>query len=209
MLHTRIAEFLTTLPNMATVESRQALLYQAGFDEELQRQIDVTGPPGQFFQSLVAILNRYGTLHDGRHAVEALLNAAKRSVGKEGQAQCEQLLGELHGVLAEKSTVHVQRDITPVPLTRSSAKPPAPAESLDTQILRVLAVYYQQHPGDTDGMLIDDVLNALPQHPPQTLQAQLFALKKKGWIGYELTPEGDSGFVWIEPKGLKIAKVNR
>lgn len=154
------------------------------------------------------MLSQYGTLEDGRHALQAILEAAKVYVGKEGQAQCEQLLRELQGLLAGKPSVAAQSEAKPASVSSSPAKPPVPAESLDTQILRVLAGYYQQHPGDPE-MNIEDVLSALPQHQLQAIQAQLFALKKKGWIDYDLNPEGNAGLVWIEPKGIKIAKVSR
>ena len=207
-LHNRIVIFLTSLPTMDDTQAQRALLSSAGLDEKLLRLIDVDGPPGQFFQLLVPILNKYGALQDGRHALQAVLEAAKAYVGQEGRAQCEQLRRELQGVLTGKQSASAQPEAKPAPTINSPNKPPAPPESLDTQILRVLAGYYQQHPGDPE-MNIEDVLSALPQHQLPTIQAQLFALKKKGWIGSDLNPEGNAGLVWIEPKGLKIARVNR
>ncbi|GAK60798.1 hypothetical protein U27_00696 [Candidatus Vecturithrix granuli] len=205
--HTRMVEFLLTLPNLDDSYAQRAFLNSAGLDPQLQQRIHVADPPSQFFHLLVPMLSQYGTLKDGRHALQAILEAAKAYVGKEGQAQCEELLRELQCLLAGKPSVAAQSEAKPASVSSSPAKPPVSAESLDTQILRVLAGYYQQHPGDPE-MNIEDVLSALPQHQLPTIQAQLFALKKKGWIGYDLTSEGSAGLVWIEPKGIKIARLD-
>ncbi len=79
------------------------------------------------------------------------------------------------------------------------------SESLDTSILRTLYTYYQKHPGDPE-MSIDDLIREIPGHHVETVRTELFSLKKKGWIGYDLTASGTAGLVWIEPKGIKIAK---
>lgn len=207
-LQKRIIGFLLTLPNLSDSFAQQAFLNSAGLDPQLHQRIHVAASPSQFFHLLVPLLIQYGTLEDGRHALQAILEAAKAYIGKEGQAQCDQLLRELQGLLAGKPSVAVRSETKPEPVINPPFKAPAPKESLDTQILRVLAGYYQQHPGDPE-MNIEDVLSALSQHQLPTIQAQLFALKKKGWIEYDLNPEGNAGLVWIEPKGLKIAKVNR
>jgi len=49
----------------------------------------------QFFQLLVSTLNKYGTLNDGRDALEAVLEAAKGSVGRDRRDDCESLIQQL------------------------------------------------------------------------------------------------------------------
>ncbi len=78
-------------------------------------------------------------------------------------------------------------------------------ENPDTSILRILYTYYQEHPGDPE-MSIDMLLRNIAGCQADAIQTELFSLKKRGWIGYELTDSGTAGLVWIEPKGIKIAK---
>ncbi len=72
-LNNKIVEFLKSLPNIHDSNSQRALLLTAGLDTELQDQIYFSGPPTQFFQLLIPTLLSYGTLQDGRDALEAVL----------------------------------------------------------------------------------------------------------------------------------------
>ncbi len=207
-LQQRIIEFLLTLPALNDSPARQAFLNSAGLDPQLQQRIRVADPPSQFFHLLVPMLSQYGTLEDGRHALQAVLETAQQYVGQEGAGISEQLLRELRNIFTRTPAADVPSEIKPMPVITPPVKSTVPKESLDTQILRVLAEYYQQHPGDPE-MDIADVLNALPEQPMQRIQIELFALKKKGWISYELTTEGNAGLVWIEPRGIKITRANR
>ena len=98
-LQNRLIEFLVTLPNMQNSEARQALVASAGLDAELLRQIGFFGkPPAQFFTLLVTTLRDYGNVSDGRHALEAMLSAARKLVGTDRQAECDALLDELRSI---------------------------------------------------------------------------------------------------------------
>jgi hypothetical protein len=53
-------------------------------------------------------------------------------------------------------------------------------------------------------MLFTGLLDKLFESPSQNqmgkVQGELFGLKKKGWINYELTESGRAGLAWIEPE---------
>lgn len=87
-----IVDFLALIPNMLDKNMQRALIYNAGLDNELQKQIDIAGPPGQFFQLLVPTLSQYGKLDDGRDALEAVLESAKQYVGAEKGEYCDRLV---------------------------------------------------------------------------------------------------------------------
>lgn len=95
VLHNQIVEFFTSIPPIHDCNQRQSLIYSAGLDQQLQDQIDFYGSPGQFFQMLVSTLMRYGTLEDGRNALEAVLETTKRYVGQDRQHYCDRLIQEL------------------------------------------------------------------------------------------------------------------
>lgn len=92
-LRRKIVGFLTDLPNMDTL--RQTLIYQAGLDEQLQKQIVMDGQSVKFVQMLVETLIKYGRLSDGRHALKAVLQAAQAFVGIDKRVYCETLIQEL------------------------------------------------------------------------------------------------------------------
>ncbi|MFX0197979.1 MAG: hypothetical protein ACFFCW_17810 [Candidatus Hodarchaeota archaeon] len=92
----RIVEFLTSLPSINDTSSQQALICQAALDQDLQQQIPFGTPSAQFIPLLVSKLGKYGKLTDGRYAVEAVLEAAKSSVGQDKKADCDALLQEFH-----------------------------------------------------------------------------------------------------------------
>lgn len=86
-----IAQFLTTLPNIGNPAARRALMYQAGLDERLINQLDFEGDAYSFCHNAIAKLVKYGKLENGRDALDAVLQAAQAGVGRDKQAECEQL----------------------------------------------------------------------------------------------------------------------
>lgn len=93
-LQQKIIAFLKTIPNIYDSNSQRALLYQAGLDATLQNQIIIGRPPAEFIPLLISTLTSYGRLGDGRDALEAVLEAAKGSVGYERQELCNNLIAE-------------------------------------------------------------------------------------------------------------------
>ncbi len=93
-LQRQIIKFLTALP-INNKESQEAFIYSAVLDQALQRRMSVGGSTSQFFELLVPMLIRYGTLEDGRNALEAVLEAAKDFVGQEGRKECESLIQQI------------------------------------------------------------------------------------------------------------------
>lgn len=101
-LHNQIVEFLKSLPNIHNRNERQALVYSASLDQALEDQIEFEGASDQFCQLLVKTLERYKTLKDGRHALEAILEAAKEKVGQEGKVQSAELIVLLRKPIQQK-----------------------------------------------------------------------------------------------------------
>lgn len=95
-LSQQIVNFLKTLPNIEhDIRMRKTLLLSAGLESRLQQHIDITGPMIQFVHMLVTTLNKYGELDDGRHSLEAVLQAAKEFIGRDKQVYCETLIHQL------------------------------------------------------------------------------------------------------------------
>ncbi len=97
-LNNKIVDFLSSMPNIHDDNMRRALIDRAGLDLRLQDQIAFTGSSAPFFQTLVPILIQYGTLEDGRHALEAVLESAKSYVGQNRQDYCDTLIQEFRAV---------------------------------------------------------------------------------------------------------------
>ncbi len=102
-LQQRIVKFLAELPNIQDSHAQQALLNSAGLDQQLHKQIPINVPPGQFVELLMPILIQYGELRDGRNALAAFLDAAKKYVGQDRQEYCDTLLQELRALDSPKS----------------------------------------------------------------------------------------------------------
>lgn len=94
-LHTRIIEFLKTLPNLTNENGQRAFIYAMGLDPALQEQIHFSLSLSEFVPFLVETLRTYGKLQDGRYALRAVLETAKQYVGRDRQAVCEKLIQEL------------------------------------------------------------------------------------------------------------------
>ena len=94
-LQKKVIEFLLSLPNISDSDSQKALIYQAGLDSELQAQILFGRSTAQFVPLLVLTLSKYGKLKDGRYALEAILVAAKSSVGEDRKIYCDTLLHDI------------------------------------------------------------------------------------------------------------------
>jgi len=128
-----IAKVLTGLPNISQRDMRSSLIASAGLDSSLQGQINVELPPLQFVLMLIEVLQSYGTLEDGRNALEAILEAAKQYVGHEKQLYCDKLIEQV-GVLANTKNSHEKHRIKPdtimTDISKKSNRPPAEREAL-------------------------------------------------------------------------------
>lgn len=94
-LKNKIVEYLTSLPNIEDRNVRRALISRAALDDQLENSInfDVAGTD-PFFHLLVRDLSRFGELRDGRDALEAVLKAAKKSVGRNIKPEYDILIQE-------------------------------------------------------------------------------------------------------------------
>lgn len=107
-LHKKIVEFLMSIPNVHDSNALRAFLYNAGLDTQLQNHLNFALPSAQFFQLLVATLSEYGTLTDGRNAVNAVLESAKNYVGQQKREECDILIQELAAILNEEGYRSIQ-----------------------------------------------------------------------------------------------------
>ncbi len=71
-LQKKIIDFLISLPGIKDSYEQQALVLRTGLDKKLQHLIRYEGSAAQFFNVHVPKLIDYGTLEDGRNAVEAI-----------------------------------------------------------------------------------------------------------------------------------------
>ena len=97
-LQNKIIDFLTSVPNIHGSSAQEAFVYSAGLDIELQRQISFGGSSAQFFRLVVQRAWGYGRLRDGRDALEAILEAAKGSVGGNRRKYCDSLIEKLRAI---------------------------------------------------------------------------------------------------------------
>ena len=97
-LQNTIIDFLTTVPGIYGNSAQEAFVNSAGFDIELQRQIQFGGSSAQFFNLLVQRAWNYGTLRDGRNALEAVLETAKGSIGWDRRKDCDRLIDQVRAI---------------------------------------------------------------------------------------------------------------
>ena len=98
VLHQKIIEFLTSLPNIHESSMQRVLIYNAELPPQLQNQIGIGTPPTQFVQLLISTLNDYGKLEDGRYALETILESAKQYLGQDRKAYCDTLIQDLQAL---------------------------------------------------------------------------------------------------------------
>ena len=94
-LYQKITNFFISLPQIDDIKTRRALLRSAGLDEHLYAHLTYEGSTSQFTQNLVATLDRYGNLNDGRSAIEVVLKATQNYVGYDKREYCDRLIDEL------------------------------------------------------------------------------------------------------------------
>lgn len=94
-LHKKLIDFFISLPNIHDSKSQRALISNAALDSQLNSQIFFNEPPIHFFSLLISSSLAYGRLHDGRHPLEAVLEATKNYIGQDKREYCETLIQEL------------------------------------------------------------------------------------------------------------------
>jgi len=98
-LYAKIANLLATLPNADDKQARRALMLNAGLPDALKNQVDATGATANFWPNFVEKLRKFGTLTNGESALIAVLLEARKSVGKEKQAQYNGLIVEVQNAV--------------------------------------------------------------------------------------------------------------
>ncbi len=152
----QIRELLMSVASLQTQNGRQALIQTAPLDPLLIAQLDADQALVTFVPNTVATLAGYGILRNGRHALEALLTAARPLQGQEFQQQCDAVLLAWLGYVPESAPA--------TPLTRLNA---LKRQTLEQQF----AHYAKQYHAVTQQLISD--LNAMNQIPLQNQRDQL------------------------------------
>ncbi|GAK52163.1 hypothetical protein U14_03414 [Candidatus Moduliflexus flocculans] len=97
----KIMKLLPSLNILRQESERFGLIRAAMLDQAAANQIDASQALGSFVPNTVELLAGYGTLEDGRHALEALLIAARDLGGKEFKQQCDAIFQEWLGRMPE------------------------------------------------------------------------------------------------------------
>ena len=156
----QIRELLMSVASLQTHNGRQALIQSASFDPLLIAQLDADQALVTFVPNTVATLANYGILENGRHALEALLTAARPLQGQEFQQQCDAVLAAWLGRMPESA---------------NAAPPATPSirlNALKRQALEQQFAHYEKQYHAVSQQLVSD-LNAMHQIPLQNQRDQL------------------------------------
>ena len=82
-LRNKIIEFLLSLPQIHDSKTQEILIYSAGLDLQLEKQVTFGGSASHFVNQLVTTLINYGKLDNGQYAIESLLEATKNYIGQD------------------------------------------------------------------------------------------------------------------------------
>ncbi len=164
-LRQKITKFLTSLPNLSGSSSQQVFIYSAGLDSDLQNQLNIGVPVGEFVEALVTTLTRYSRLQDGRNSLEAVLITAKQRVGSDRRAYCDTLIEQLHKAASSAN-----------PSTKPTQKPDAITK---TDVLNVLYQTYRKK-GPDEWVSSEQLCKELTISQDQ-LQDFILALREKGF----------------------------
>ena len=119
-------------------------MLNAQLDRVLIDQIEVSQPVSTFVPIIVELLANHGTMENDRHALEALLTAARALGGKEFKQQCDAIFIEWLGRVPEAISAEVAQEPsiveTPIATPRSSV-----SDLKRKRLEQELALYQQQY----------------------------------------------------------------
>lgn len=140
----KVSQLLRSLGNLQTENGRRALMLNAQLDRVLIDQIEVSQPVSTFVPIIVELLANHGTMENDRHALEALLTAARALGGKEFKQQCDAIFIEWLGRVPEAISAEVAQEPsiveTPIATPRSSV-----SDLKRKRLEQELALYQQQY----------------------------------------------------------------
>lgn len=169
----KMIKLLLSLPNLHQDTARSGLLNAAQIDRALVNEIEIDQPLSSFVPNVVELFAIYGTLEDGRHALEALLVAARNRSGREFRQQCDAIFMEWLGRLPEAISAEAAQEPsiaeTPIAAPRSSV-----SDLKRKRLEQDLAQYQQQYEAVSEQKRND--LNAMNQ---VALQNQLDYLERE------------------------------
>ena len=158
----KIRELLLSVASLHTQKGRSGLIQSAKLDPMLIAQLDADQPLVTFVPNTVATLANYGILNDGRHALEAILTAARALEGQAFQQQCDEVFSEWLGRAPEA-------------VSAVAPKPSSLIQKMERERLEKEFAHYQKQYDAVSQQKLND-LNAMHQAP---LQNQLDQLTQK------------------------------
>ena len=158
----KIRELLMSVASLHTQKGRSGLIQSARLDPMLIAQLDADQPLVTFVPNTVATLANYGILNDGRHALEAILTAARALEGQAFQQQCDAIFSEWLGRAPEA-------------VSAVAPKPSSLIQKMERERLEKEFAHYKKQYDAVSQQKLDD-LNAMHQAP---LQNQLDQLTQK------------------------------
>ena len=169
----KVSQLLRSLGGLQTENGRRALMLNAQLDRALIQQIEVNQPVSTFVPIIVELLANHGTMENGRHALEALLIAARDLGGKEFKQQCDAIFMEWLGRVPESTAA----EIAPEPPAQNTppSKPRSTVNELKRKSLeQQFANYQKQYEA-----VLQQKMNDLNTMNQVTLQNQLDDLERK------------------------------
>ncbi|MEM7124839.1 MAG: hypothetical protein AAF702_00845 [Chloroflexota bacterium] len=108
LIENRIIDYLVTLPELESEDSRRALLFNAVGNDPIRHRIRFSGATADFTSLLVQTLSKHGTLDDGRNALDSLLRVTEAAVGQEKREQLHDLLNAWQRQIGDVTNENVQ-----------------------------------------------------------------------------------------------------
>jgi len=170
----KMIKLLLTLPNLHQETTRSGLMKAVQLDRALINAIQFDQPLSSFAPNTVELLADYGTLEDGRHALEALLTAARGASGKEFKQQCDAIFLEWLGRVPESIAAEETAPEPPEQQMPPSQQRPSVNDLKRKRLEQELKLYQTQYEAVSQQKMND--LNAMNQ---VALQNQLDDLERK------------------------------
>lgn len=137
----KFKEFILLYPSIHSIGGQQSLVYSAGFDSQLQDQIQFNTNSKTFVSLLSSTLKNYGTLSDGRNPFAEIIKDVMGSVGIDRREVGQQLLDELGaGIFEEPVQEPVQEKPISSDIVRELAELSRCCEEFNAQLKRVCHV---------------------------------------------------------------------
>ncbi len=158
-LQEKVFEFLASIPNIHDMYGQKAFIAGAGLDAQLERQITFGGSITQFFRLLIPTLTTYGKLEDGQHALVAILDSAKKSIGGDRQRYADSLIQNIQQSRPKMPEDKQQLRIQTNQDNESTDNIPSPRPVSDIRKTKVL--FLGANPVSTSRLQLDEEIKSI------------------------------------------------